>query len=553
MKRFFKALIILLLIFALGYVFLFVDISPDVNSFQTSYMGTPTTFLQDQKAHLSNSSDNIFWFVHVTDTHIGAYRLTGDNRQNFQDFLQNMEYINPEFIIDTGDLTNGKIPLPVEQDVEEWRDRFNMLASAEMINISYYYDLPGNHDGYGDSSTFSYFLNWSVQKRYYYNWNRTFSFGNYTFIGLNSAQSAGFRWPDGTNGELNQTELDWFEAQLIASLPSNMTFAFAHHPENDVGNYRTSVTNKTFLELLEYYNVSAYIFGHGHENIERNQGGTICIETDSLGQSFNENGYRIFAIDNDGISCKFQPINTWPAVLITCPLDRKLTMQAFDIPNDSKVVPIRALVFDKNPIISVQYKIDNGDWVLMNFTGNPNLWNASFDASGLSNTEHELIIRAQSSSGTETDAITFRVGQYDTPEEINGPLPDFTRVKNCGNWTLDLSMYEWDRLDSPTQLNWSVSGVNPTLCLVQITDMTNDIVTFAPIKDAVGTFDVQFNLTNSRGKTISGYITIILVARNDPNTFQLYLGIILVIGIISAVSINFLLLKRSQNPLNGVK
>ena len=551
MKRVIKFAAVVLLILSFVYAFLVVDISPDVNSYRTSYLGTPTTMLRDQKAHLSNSTDNIFWFVHITDVHIGAYTLTGNNRQYFRDFFENMQYVNPSFIIDTGDLTNGKIPLPVEQDVNQWRDRYNVLAAAGVINASYYFDLPGNYDSYGDD-TFSYFLNWSVQKNYYYTWNRTFLFGNYTFIGLNSAQSEGYRWPPGTSGDLNQTELDWFEQELNTTLSSNMTFVFAHHPENDVGNHTTS-GNSSFLELLEDYNVSAYIFGHGHDNIERNQGGTICIETGSLGQSFDENVYRIFAIDNDGISAKSQQVNTWPAVLITCPIDWELTLQAFDIPNDSKTVPIRALVFDKNPVSSVQYSIDGGSWNSMNYTGKPKLWNASFDASVLTDTKHTLRVRATSASGDATDSITFRVGQYDGSEKINGGLPDFTRVKNCEPWILDLSMYEWDRLDMPTQLTWSVSGVDPTLCLINVTDVANDIVTFRPVRDAVGTVNVIFTLNNTRGQEVSGYVTITLVDRMDPDKFQLYLGIILAVGIAGAVIVNFLLTKRTQEPVKSPK
>ncbi|GAH50771.1 unnamed protein product, partial [marine sediment metagenome] len=307
--------------------------------------------------------------------------------------------VNPSFVVDSGDLTNGIVPLPTIQSEAQWRDRYNILAEAG-VNTSVYYDIVGNHDGYGDSTSFSYYMNWSIQQQLQYTWNRSLSFGNYTFIALNSAADTGENWPGGTKGSLNQTELDWFESRLNATYSSsNLTIVFAHHPESDIGSSSTSSTNLTFLELLEHYNVSAYIFGHGHHNIERNQGGTICIETDSLGMPSSVPGYRIFAVDNDGISCKYYPINTWPAVLITCPLDRRLTMQAYDIPNNTIVAPIRALVFDRNPVISVKYQIDGGSWVAMNpVLGNPNLWNGSFDASSLTESQHEIIVRAESSS-----------------------------------------------------------------------------------------------------------------------------------------------------------
>ena len=276
--------------------------------------------------------------------------------------------------------------------------------------------------------------------------------------------------------------------------------------------------------------------------------------TDSLGQTFDTPGYRIFAVDNDGFSTKFQPLNTWPAVIITNPIDRGLTIQAFDIPNNSQAVPIRALVFDQNPVTSVEYRIDGGNWVSMNsVSGTPNLWNSSFDASSLTDTEHTITVRALSSSGTTTDSLTIRVGQHDTPEKINGALPDFTRIKNCDPWILDLTMFEWDRIDQGAQLNWSINSADPSLCLVEMTDILNDLVTFTPVQDAVGTVDVFFTLNNTRGTEVTGYITITLVDVMELATFQSYLGIIALAAIVIAVVINFLLMKKSGEPLPNIK
>ncbi|MDD1779371.1 MAG: metallophosphoesterase, partial [Candidatus Helarchaeota archaeon] len=432
---------------------LFFDEAPYQNSYQMEYGGQPTTTLQKFSAHLSNDTDNIFWFVHITDIHIGAYHLMADNKQNFRDFGANMSHVlhinnDSNFIVSTGDLVNARIPLPVGQDIHQWETYSNLISEEGLVNTSYYYDIVGNHDGYGNSKTFSYFLNWSVQKQLQYSWYRTFPFGNYSFIALNTVQHTGSAFPDGTSGSLNQTELDWLEQQLItAAQTSNLTFVFGHHPEDQIGN-STTTSGLTFLQLLEKYNTSAYVYGHGHEIHERNQGGTLCIESDSLGQPLTMPGYRIFAVDNDGISSIFQPLNKWPAVLITCPIDRGLTMQAPDIPNTSQMVPIRALVFDENTISAVQFKLDDGIFEPMSVSpNNPNLWNASFDASALTDSVHTITVQASSSSGIASDSITVRVGSPDTPEIVNGPLPNFYRTKNCAPWRLNLSMYEWDRSD----------------------------------------------------------------------------------------------------------
>ncbi len=543
-KEMFKYLVIVIFLASIVLALLYVDFSPQANSFRSEYNGYVTNSVHEPKAHLSNSTDNIFWFVQITDVHIGAYRATGDNRQAFRDFFNNIGHVDPEFIVDTGDLTNAIIPLPLWQDVEQWRDRYNILMAAG-VNNSFYYDLPGNHDGYNDSDSFSFFLNWSIQQNLQYTWNRTFTFGNYTFIGLNSAANTGEQWPGGTDGDLDRTELDWLELQLNNTQNSNLTFVFSHHQMTGVG-HNTTNSGRTFVELLEIYNVSAHIYGHGHSNHELNQGGTVAIMTDSLGQTFDKPGYRIFAVDNDGFSCKFQYLNEWPAVIITCPIDRGLTMQAFDIPNDSKVVPIRALAFDQNPISTVEFKIDTGNWTPMTLVSG-DLWNSSFDASSLPEGEHTITVRATSSSGSITDSIQIRIGSPNRPEIVNGPLPDFIRTRDSSSWVLNLSMYEWDRIDSGTQLNWSVSSVDLTLCSVEVTNILNDLVTFIPVSGASGSDQVNFTLINSNGQTISQMITINLVDSMSPGHFQLYLSLIIIGAIVGAVVINQLLLRRAES------
>ncbi len=540
---------------ALSFVFgayIYMDTSPISNSYHTSYGGNYTTILQTKSAHLSNDLENIFWFLHITDTHIGGFWFTGDNRQNLADFLENAKQIlnltHQGFIVDTGDLVNGILPTPIRQDVAQWRDRYNIIMNSGLFNTSFYYDFPGNHDGYDDSLTYSYFLNWSVQKTLQYSWNRSFSFGNYTFIAINSGADDGSPWPYGTDGSLNQAELDWFEQELTTAQGSNLTIVFSHHAETQMGD-NTTTSGKSYLELIEEYEVDAHFYGHGHVNRERNQGGTIAVETDSLGMPSSYPGYRIIAVDNDGISCKYQAINTWPAVLITCPIDRHLTMQAFDIPSSMTAAPIRALVFDENPIWNVDYRIDDGPWVSMSpVPTNDALWNCTFDASTLVEGEHKVAVRANSSSGTTTDSIYVRIGSPDQPEIINGPIPSFVRVRDSSPWTLDLSIFEWDDTYSRTQLNWSVSDVDTSLCIVEVTDVLNDVVTFTPVAGASGTDTINLTLLDADGKSNSVTLTVTLVDQMSIGQLRIYLTVVIIASVATVVILNYFLPKKSGAP-----
>ena len=57
------------------------------------------------------------------------------------------------------------------------------------MNASYYYDLIGNHDIYGDP-TFHFYKTYSIQGRAHgktqFAWNLSYDYGNYSFIALNS-------------------------------------------------------------------------------------------------------------------------------------------------------------------------------------------------------------------------------------------------------------------------------------------------------------------------------------------------------------------------------
>ncbi len=524
---------LVLLIFSLSLLITLSNISPIAESGEKYWESTPIVETHHYPGHLSNET-NLLWFVQITDVHINSFeKIFGVQSELLRQALNDIKnYIKPSFIIDTGDLVNGLNPLPYHQNPQQWMIRYKVLQDTQM-NSSFYYDLVGNHDGYGNSDNFSYFLNWSIQKKLQYTFNRSIGNSNYTFIVLNSVWSNGAEWPDGTSGELNTSELDWFESQLIKNKNSNLTFVFQHHPYTDVGNF-TTTTGKSFIDLLEEYNVTADIFGHGHEDLELNQGGTICIETGTLGQG--DKSIRIFAIDNDGVSTKVGVLNNWPIAMITTPMDRDLTRTAYDIPNSSKSAPIRAIVFDKKPIIKVEFNIDNGPWY--NLTNSPlikPLWNGSFNPSTLSNGIHHVNLRAISESGISTDSVTIFIGISKKPEIINGKIKDVIRYSDAGPLRYDLSMYKWDKVDSNKLLKWNLSNVDPSFCKVQIID--NDTLLFTPNPSASGTKSIIITLNDTAGYYTSQVIHITLLSRFNSNLLVFFVTILELI----IVPISFLL------------
>ena len=389
-------------------------------------------------AEYSADNDRIFWFVQTSDTHIGARGSTDSNNLKW---LVNTArpVIAPTFIMVTGDLTdstNGNfLGLPSGPFQKEW-DEYKAILSGAGVTPSDYFDIPGNHDAYSDQS-FSYYRSNSVQGRATGKTQVSFvkspGFGNYHFLGLNTADNTGaafsLSWPYGDYAGLDQTELAFIRDEMSQNQGADLTLVFGHHPLFDTGNDQDTIVYYGLDDFLSYMNQrSALLYGYGHTHAfsegffipEINpSGGFFYFNVNSLGKS-SSNQYTIMAIDCNGLSSKTFTMNTWPAVLITAPVDANLgghNPYAYTVtPSTSN--PIRALVFDPNTVSSVQYRIDGGTvWNAMNqVAANPRLWEATWDASGLSQAQHTIEVRATSTVGTRSDTIAVNVVQTQPPE-----------------------------------------------------------------------------------------------------------------------------------------
>ena len=421
----------------LGKTFLFASVSLLVVLWGGIY--SPALSGDPHSAYYSSKNDRIFWFVQISDIHIGA-RETEDIQptQNLQWIVTDAKtIIDPEFIVASGDLTdstNGNfLPIPDGPYQKEWDDYRAILERAGM-DSSFYYDIPGNHDAYNDKD-FDYYLANSVQGQAtgltQISWTREFDFGKYHFLGTNTAGNTGEGFsvfkPYGDPAGLDEGELSFIHDELEANQDADLTLIFGHHPLYDTGVSTDTwlfYGQTEFVDYMDSYGASLYGYGHTHrfsEDIFSGNSYTGFMQGDgvyyfniaSLGKS-SENQYSIIAVDCNGISIVTQDVRTWPVVLITAPLGKDLGATAnpyvYDVPNSSRN-PIRALVFDPNEIAGVHYRIDgSGIWHPMSpVSGNPHLWEALWNASTLTKGEHTVEVQAASASGIRTDLITVQV------------------------------------------------------------------------------------------------------------------------------------------------
>jgi len=390
-----------------------------------------------QKAYYHPSADRLFWFMILSDTHIGADPTAAANLTWAVGAARLA--INPLFIVNAGDLcdsTNGG-PIPDGPHQEEWTTYRQILVGAGM-NADFYYDMPGNHDQYNDK-TFVYYLANSIQGvatgKTQPSWTRQFSYGSYHFKGActpgNDGAKFSFSAEDnfGDHAGLDDIELADIDLDLSSHTDAQLTLIFGHHPFEPYYSspFDTGLTYGLpgFMELIEQYLIPFYGFGHTHnyrENFRTSfyyktfaTPGIYYMNMASLGKASLITGdtkYAVMAVDGNGLSLVPAQPDVWPVVMITAPVDRGLGTNpnpyTYEIPQKSNN-PIRALVFDSKPVTQVQFSIDGSlVWQDMQQIAGTKIWEGHWNAANAAAGAHTIAVRAQGST-LVTDSITTSI------------------------------------------------------------------------------------------------------------------------------------------------
>jgi predicted phosphodiesterase len=484
-------------------------------------------------ADYSTDNDRIFWFILVSDTHIGA-RGSQDSNNLKWIVTEGMNVVQPEFVVLAGDLTdstNGNwFGYPNGPYQQEWDEYKSILAQGN-VNSNNFYDIPGNHDAYSDQY-FRYYLANSVQGQTtgftQVSWTRKFDFGNYHFLGVNTADNTGasfsLSWPYGDYAGLDKSELAYIWEELTSHSDHDLTLVFGHHPVTDTGGSTDTwlyYGAQDFIGMLDFYGASLYGYGHTHNYSEvLFQGdsytgymvgdGIVYLNVDSVGKS-SDNNFTVVAVDCNGISTKTQAIGKWPLVLVTTPVNYNLggvsNPYAYSIPTASDN-PIRALVFDAADVSQVQYRIDNGVWNYMQqiSSENRNLWEASWDTTALSEGMYTIEVQA---TGTTVNSDIISV--YVTSNVVNNPpVANNQSVTTNEDEPVDITL----KADDPDGDNLtyevgsgpshgSLSGIAPNL-------------TYTPNADYHGEDSFTFKAHDGSAYSDIATVTITVLPINDP-------------------------------------
>ena len=500
----------------------------------TLYAGMP------QGARYDASSRDIFWFIHASDLHIGARGTTDSSRLQWL-VTTAKNVIKPEFIVATGDLTdstNGNLlGIPNGPYQAEW-DQYKTILSNAGMTSSFFYDIPGNHDAYNDRP-FAYYLANSIQGRATKNtqvsWTRTFPYGKYHFIGVNSAGNDGrgfsLTFPYGDYAGLDDTELTFIGNELVAHADARLTLVFGHHPVTDTGQSDDTwlfYGHQDFVRALDTHGASTYNYGHTHDYSQAlfkgndytglmYNGGIHYNNVRSLGKD-SGNYYSIVAIDSNGLSAVTPASNTWPVVLITAPVDKYIggaaNPYAYTVPARSDNF-VRALVFDSSTGTQVSYRIDSGTtWypMIRDAAGSP-IWQGAWNASALATGEHTIQVRAISTS-TVYDSVTVQV----TAAENSAPVAVSDTYAAIKDTVLTVAAKGVLQNDTDADGD-SLTAVLVTEPLGGTVNLTSDgSFSYLPEAGFIGTDSFIYNASDGQAASNTAKVTITVSAAPTADT-----------------------------------
>ncbi|KAF7231891.1 hypothetical protein EG68_09020 [Paragonimus skrjabini miyazakii] len=323
---------------------------------------------------------NIFWFIQVmlrlpyltfkvSDLHISVFdeitRIT-----DFQNFCENnIKIVRPELLLISGDLTDAKTSNKHAslQVRSEWEIYASILRKTNLLNITHWLDIRGNHEG-----DFPWFrMHWTLRKYAARGQLSTLSYlftlrkpyGNYSFIALDACPDPGLSRPLNFFGVLTQDTERALRRFVEVTKRDNHTFWFGHYPTS-------TIVPSSGIRSLISSNGFAYLCGHLHtwlgwapEMYALQPHGFLELE---LGDWRDNRRYRILAVDHDLVSfvdVQFRATNTsteWPVVLITNPKHANFLLPHKEpVDRIARSTHIRILAWSKWPIVQVSVRVDD--------------------------------------------------------------------------------------------------------------------------------------------------------------------------------------------------
>ncbi|SDE49284.1 Outer membrane protein assembly factor BamB, contains PQQ-like beta-propeller repeat [Paenibacillus sp. UNCCL117] len=297
-----------------------------------------------------------FEFAQLSDVH----EPIGHN--NFLAIINELNTtIKPAFTVVTGDISDHGTEAQYAQ-----------YAADSALLDSTLYTTPGNHDvRWWNSNGKNDFAD-RIGQLY-----SSFNYGGVHFVLLDSTVTLEL------DAKFSRKMLDWLETDLQA-LPAGMPIVFfAHHPFEIQNN----VTGKSeLLDLVEDYNVVAYLSGHLHRWGNQIENGVPWVY---IGQIKDYQEYTTVKISPNKLTItRRNAANGSSSQYLTAPMNnvrkQAVTITSATAAANGNVTVSVSIPDAPDGVTSVQANVDNyGSWTTLT-KGSGNVWTGTVNISGMS-------------------------------------------------------------------------------------------------------------------------------------------------------------------------
>ncbi|KAF1743360.1 hypothetical protein MXB_1819, partial [Myxobolus squamalis] len=311
-----------------------------------------------------NGTDNIVWFVQVTDLHINIYGPK-ERYRDFEDFCTKyiIKMINPHAVF----VTESKVNFFKSNGMisDECRLYHDILNRTKVNKHTVWRDLRGNHESLDaskvvgpDHECYSLGRPKDLNKLgYSFQTVIDTDFGSYSFIGLDLAPIPGLLLPMNFFGIVDKKTKKWASSLSNESYRYNHTVWMTHYP---LSVLKTTADTRFLRRIVSGH--IAVIFGHLHVNKQMYardpHSGVLLLE---LGDWRNNRRFRIFSFDNDLFSFRDFNYNQndEPLILITNPKSEEfLSANLEPTARIATSTHVRALIFSSLEVIKIVVTID---------------------------------------------------------------------------------------------------------------------------------------------------------------------------------------------------
>ena len=390
-------------------------------------------------ARLSKDPSGLFWFMHISDLHIGANLIEGPNAKPHLAFAlgEAVTVIKPSFVWATGDLQDGSGKIGIDgtgiptsgQSQTQW-DWYKQIYQGAAMKVGFYFDLVGNHDVYGDQGATYYLANslWgSTQHKTWMDFKVVTARGEYRFVGLDSTNDYFKPLSNCCPGFLDD-QIAELDAWLQKNADAKLVFVAAHHSLDGNGSYPTA--NADRVRALLKANNAFYIHGDMHEYKEYlDSSGVVVNEIGSLGKAATQN-IGVGVVDHDAFVYRATDVEAaWPFAILTTPVsaslrDGEVNPWAYSVCKNRVDNPFRAVTFSYEVPTKVAVKVGGLPEVDMapvtaSFDFSYPVWQAQIDTRSLPAGLVDITVRVEAAGGARTDTVRAK---FD--DGACAPLPD---------------------------------------------------------------------------------------------------------------------------------